>query len=779
MQKTSITLSLFLLTFLCHAKTVTIGFVFDGQTGFDRPLVEEIKNEIIKLSAGEFKVNFPEDKVISAHWKIDNVKSAINTLSDDKVVDLIITHGLLASNEAAHLKSLKKPVIATLVADRQIQQFPYNKGKSLKKNFTYINNSKSVDRDLRQFHQLTPFKKLLLPLNPVLLESIPSLRTMLTQVQDDLGFSIVYLPVSSTLENVLQQMPNDIDAVYIPPLVGFSDQELSTFAKGLIEKQLPSFSLRGRADLERGFMATLNGSEIDSLRFSRRVALMVQSILLGADPANLNVDLEQPPKLAINMKTAHAIGYYPGRRLLETAEALFNKPVEQGLGISLPDAMRQAVEKNLSLSADQLDIAQSEDQVDARRSALLPQFNVGLTGAQIDQDRAGLQQSEQTADVEINLSQLVYSERKWSDFDVAKLLKQAEDEVFQSRLLDILSQTATAYFRVLFAQATENVRLGNLEVSKANLELAKMRLKIGYSNRSEVLRWQSVIATDKSQVYLAQAQTEQQKTELKRLLHLELNESIVISGDIAAEQINMLQSKQFSPYFDKLLDHKKLIHFELEQATNNSPELKQMHYLVLSSRRQLDAGKRAYYIPDVNVNARFGQNIGQGGEGENNSQLHQDEWSVGFQATLPLFTSGNRSAEVSRAGHALTQNKTRQDQIKESIEARVRSALQKTKGSYPAVRLSKDAAVAANENFKMVSESYASGQISITSVIDAQNAGLSADLSAVEALYSFMIDWVATQRAVANFDVFLSPQGLNDWGQALDSYKPTLSRTNN
>jgi len=774
MKKLSIALSLFLLTFLCHAKTVTIGFIFDGQTGGDRPLVEEIKREIIKINTGEFNVNFPKDKELATSWKIKNVKSAINILSNDKTIDLIITHSLLASNEAAQYKHLKKPVIATLVADRKIQQFPYNKGKSLKKNFTYINNSKSVDRDLRKFHQLTPFKKLLIPINPILLESIPLLRTMLTQVQSDLGFSIVYLPISNTFDNVLQQIPSDIDAVYILPLAGFSEQELSNFAKILIDRQLPSFSLRGRADLEQGFMATLNGREIDSLRFSRRVALMVQSILLGADPANLNVDLEQPSKLAINIKTAHAIGYYPGRRALEEAEALFNKPVKQGVSISLPDAMRHAVEKNLSLSADQLDIAQSEDQVSARRSALLPQLTVGLTGAQVDQGRAGIQQSEQTADVEINLSQLVYSERKWSDFDVSKLLKQAENKVFQSRMLDILSQTATAYFRVLSAQATEKVRRGNLDVSRANLELAKMRLKIGYSNRSESLRWQSVIATDKSQVYLTQAQTEQQKTELKRLLHLNLNESISISGDIATEQINSLQSKQFNPYFDNLIDYKKLIHFEIEQASNNSPELKQMDYLVQSSRRQLDAGKRAYYIPDVNVNARFGQNIEQGGQGKNNNQLHQDEWSIGFQATLPLFTSGGRSAEVSRAGHALTQNTTRQDQIKESIDARVRSALQKTKGSYPAVRLSKDAAAAANENFKMVSESYASGQVSITSVIDAQNAALSADLSAVEALYSFMIDWVETRRAVANFDVFLSPQGLNDWGQALKSYKPIL-----
>lgn len=771
MYKVLLVVTLLLSAFSSHAKGINIGLIYDGQKEIDQPLIEEIKYEVLKLNGREFDVKFPKDKAINANWQVDLINAGIATLSNDKSIDLIITQGLISSHLASQFKTLKKPVIATVVVDVNIQQFPYVKGKSLKKNFSYINRSNSVVRDLRQFHKITPFKKLFVPVNPLMISIIPSLKTLLNQVQQDLDFTIVFYPVSDTLDQVLQEIPAEVDAVYLPDARRFSKSELSAFAQGLIIRKLPSFSLRGREDLELGFMATLNGRKSDSLRFSRRVALMVQSILLGTDPANLKVDLEQPAKLAINLKTAHAIGFYPGRQLLETAEVLFNEPKSQQSVILLADAMRQAAAKNLSLTADQLNIAQSEDQVDASRSVLLPQLSVGLSGAQIDQQRAGIQQSEQSADVELNLSQLVYSEREWSNFDVAKLLRQAEDEAFKTRVLDIMSQTATTYFRVLSAQATEEIRKGNLKVSMANLELAKMRLKIGYSNRSETLRWKSVIATDKGQVYLAESEKEQQLTELKRLLHLPLNNPVSVSGHSADAQIKLLQSDKISKYFDNMIDYTKLVSFEIEHAQNNSPELKQINHLVFSSRRQLDAGKRAYYIPDINVNARFGQNIDQGGVGENNRDHQQDEWSVGFQATLPLFTSGARSAEVSRAGHALTQNKTLREQTQESIEARVRSALYKTKGSFPAVRLSKDAASAANENFTMVSDSYAKGQVSITEVIDAQNAALSADLSAVEALYTFMIDWVGVQRSIANFDVLLSPEGLNNWYQALVSYR--------
>ena len=70
----------------------------------------------------------------------------------------------------------------------------------------------------------------------------------------------------------------------------------------------------------------------------------------------------------------------------------------------------------------------------------------------------------------------------------------------------------------------------------------------------------------------------------------------------------------------------------------------------------------------------------------------------------------------------------------------------------------------------MVSDSYRSGAVSITSLIDAQNASLSADLSAVEALYSFMIDWIEIQRSVANFDQILSDTGIDLWYQELEAY---------
>ena len=752
------------------AKTFHIGIIKDGTNQREILPLAQIKQEIINLNKGEFAIDFPADKVINANWQLDKIRAGIKTLSQDESIDLIITAGLLSSHEAGHFKLLRTPVIATMVADRELQKLPYKNGFSNKTNYTYIHTSRSVEQDIRQFFQLRPFKNLIIPADRIILEALPSLRTITTQIQKELSFNITFLPVIDSLDNTLSQIPDNADAVYLPPLARFDNQSLQAFSKGLIQKKLPSFSLLGRKELELGLMMTLNGRKIDSLRFSRRIALMVQSILLGTNPARLRVDLDHQPKLAINMKTAKAIGYSPKWRVLETAELLFNNDYSNVDSTSLTDAIHQAVAANLDLSSEQMNVALAEDQVESARSSLLPQVNIGISGTQIDQDRAGAQQAERTADVDIQLSQLLYSERNWSNFDVAELLKNAEDASFQIRVLDLMGKSATTYLKVLLAQAAEKVRVSNLKVSETNLELAEMRLKIGYSDRSEVLRWQSVIATDRRNLYVAQADKDLIETELKRLLHSPLNQPIAISDGGIKSQMDMLENEKFQGFFDNAFNFNHFINFTVDRALANAPELKQIDHLFQSARRQVNAGKRAYYIPDVSVNARFGQNIEQGGVGAQNNSFQNDNWSVGFQASLPLYSGGARSAEVSRASHSMVQNQYQRDNLQEVIEARVRSALQKTKGSFPAVRLSKDAAVAAKENFTMVSDSYAKGVVSITSLIDAQNASLSADLSAIEALYTFMIDWIEIQRSAANFDLLLSEQGMENWYQELDAY---------
>lgn len=761
------------ITNVYAAKEVRVAVVLDGPIKRELLPLQQIKKEISDLTSGEFNIVFPENKIKHGDWHVEGITDALQTFLNDDDVDLIIANGLLSSHQAAQIEQLNKPVIATIVADRVLQELPYVDGKSGKRNYVYISDNRTIAEDIKQFYKLKQFKHLTIPVDKLFIDALPQLKGATYSIQQELGFKLTLIPIIDNPADII--IPDDVDAVYVPPLLRFSEADFRKLSQSLIDKKLPGFSLLGRDELEMGLLATLSGREVDTIRYARRIALHVQSILLGSNAADLKVELDQPPKLAINMKTARAIGFSPKWQALETADLLYEEITNNKTPLSLVEAIQQSINANLALQIDKLNLELSIDDVENARSVLLPQLSLGAGVTQIDRDRAGLSQGQRSTDSELTASQVIYSETSKSGYDIAKLLQQAESAALRSSILNVISASATAYLQLLLADATEKVRRSNLTVTETNLELAESRLKIGYTDRSEVLRWQSQLATDRRNLYSAQSSRDQAETELKRQLNMSLSEAIAVTDNGIAELLVILDSERFQRFFDNPLSFEVFTEFEVERALNNSPELEQTDFIISSNQRQLLAAERAYYVPDINLSTQYGQNIERGGLGDN-SNLSDNQWSVGVQATIPLFAGGARKSAVSRANNTLIQSHYQRANTKEQVEARVRSAIQQASGSYPGIRLSRDAADAAQENLSLVIDAYSKGVVSITDLIDAQDASLAANLSAVEAQYSFMIDWVEIQRAVANFDLLLTEDGFEFWYQALDEYYTARNR---
>ena len=774
-------IKIFSLTLLLYpaitfsANTIHIGVVLDGPVKREFLPLNQIVKEVQDLNTGEFNIVFPRDKIRHGNWQANEINDQLLDLLADPTVDMIITNGLVSSHQASQIKNLKKPIIAPIVADRVLQTLPYKEpGVSGKHNYVYISDNRTVGDDLRNFHTLVEFKHLGIVVDKLFLDSLPQLTRVTDEVQNELKFEITLIPVTSNLDEALNEIPSGIDAIYVPPLLRFSESEFKQFAQQLIVKKLPSYSLTGRNELEMGILATSSGRDIDTLRYARRIALLAQSILIGTDAKNLAVALDQSEKLAINMRTAKAIDFSPRWEYLEVADLLFRDDVQnQGETYNMVSAIQRAIDANLSLEINRLDLKLAEDDVVNTRSALLPQLSLGANTTQIDKDTARLSGTEQTTDSSVSLSQTIYSESQRSGYQVAKYLRDAADENLRSNILDIIGDTSTAYLQLLSAMATEKVRRSNLSVTETNLELAETRLKIGTSDRAEVLRWKSQLATDRRNLYSAESIREQAQTRLKQLLHLPLSEPISVTDEGISEQLVILDSERFNRFFDNPQNFNTFVEFEVQRALDNAPELKRAEHIVASNERRLKEAKRAYYVPDVSLNARYGQNIDRSGVGSDNTQLEDEDWSVGVEASLPLFTSGARKSTVSRANNELQQSRYDKENIYEQIESRILTALQQASGSYPGIRLTQDAATAAKENLDLVIDSYSKGVVSITDLIDAQDASLSANLDAVDAQYQFMIDWIEVQRAVANFDLILTPDGFDRWYQALDEFYTT------
>jgi hypothetical protein len=143
-------------------KPYTIGVVMDGECRYFEQLLALVKQELAVLMEDERPVVFKMDPAFNAGWDLDKVNPALDAALQDPEVDLVYANGILVAQAAAQpMRKLNKPVISGFAQDPDAVGLPYGKdGRSTKKNYNFVIVPLRSSRDLEVFHQLVPFKHL-------------------------------------------------------------------------------------------------------------------------------------------------------------------------------------------------------------------------------------------------------------------------------------------------------------------------------------------------------------------------------------------------------------------------------------------------------------------------------------------------------------------------------------------------------------------------------------------------------------------------------------------
>ncbi len=764
---------------LAAPRTVTIGIVRDGPIPRFPAIVTQIKQEIRNLTADEFEIRFPAAKDLSGNWQIDDIKRAADRLLADPAVDMVLAIGIIASHNVGLRKKVSKPVIATLVIDSAIQGLPFRDGASGVKNLTYINTYKSIEQDVRVFREIVPFRKLTVLVDRISLQTIKGLRRIIRNVGYEYTIDVTLVEVGTSAEEALAKIPSDTRAVYVAPLLRFTEAQFRALTQGLIRRKLPSFSAWGLEEVAWGVLAS-QSPKSDLTRFTRRIALNVQRILLGEEPGSIPVGLSIGRKLSLNLATARAIGVYPGWNILLEAELLNIEDTAAARRISLPAAVQEAVTVNLDLMATDRGVAAGKQRIKQARSALLPQIDVGAKGVIIDDDRAeaGLGgQAEKTVAGTASLNQLIYAEDAWAGYDIEKKLQIAREQDRAALRLDIALNAAVTYLDVLRAKTLLTIQRSNLRVTRSNLELARNRLFVGYTGPAEVFRWESEIATDRRELLDASARLNQARLALNRLLHRPLEERFRTVETRIDDPSLMDSENLFKTYADNPRHFNLLRDFMVREGLDAAPELKGLRAEIAARERELKAAKRAFWLPAFAVGADVTERFSEQGKGADAPALpfalpdkDDTDWSAGLFATFPLFEGGRKTADVRRTLEELAQLKLARSGFVERIDQQVRARLHDAWASFLGIALAREGALAARKNLELVTEQYSRGKVNVIDLIDAQDASLAADQRAANAVYDFLIDLMKVQRAAGRFNFFMTVRQKKDWRDRLEQY---------
>ena len=760
---------------------IVIGVIADGPSSPGRTTVSlpRIQEELISLVDDEFNIEFPADKQVNGGWTLSGVRAAVTMLLNDPDVDIILSTGLVTGSELSRIENLSKPAVVAVVADANLQAFPYVGDEfsavSGKDNFVYLSDFSTIDDEIESFFEAVGFAHLAVFVDALTLEAIPVLaQEKAAQLSTDLGIQISLVSVTDSAADALARLPADADAVYVTPLIRLDSAQMSELGAGLIERRLPGLSLVGYPEVVNyGILMAIGGQEADRIRLTRRVGLNIQRILRGEDAGEIDVVFQESQRRIFNMRTAAAIGFVPAYSLLTDAVQIPEVQIESGAMLTLADAMLEALSANLALQTAQYDPLISQAQANGARAALRPQFGLSLQQSSIDADRANpLFQSERTRQAQITGSQPIYSDDARANLRVAEYSVLAAGYRYATAELDTMQAAARAYLNVLRARSLETVQRQNLEVTRENLALARIRERIGFSGRGDRLRWESQLATDLQNVIAAEADRRSALVSLNRTLNRPQNQDFTAPQADVTESISIFEDPRFQVFIDNAVAWETFQNYSVAAALDSSPELKQLDEIIAGQQRLFVASKRRRWLPELSLGGTRGSIMNRSGAGSDVSGLGIDDesWSFLLSADLPIFTSGALRSRIDAAQYQLRQLQQSRDEFAQTIEARTRLALQRASGTYPAIEPAMNAASAATENLLLVTDAYSQGAASVTDLIDAQRAANIANLRVADTRYAALIDILDVFRSTADFSIFIDPGSTETWFQKVEAW---------
>ena len=552
-------------------------------------------------------------------------------------------------------------------------------------------------------------------------------------------------------------------------------------------------------DVRDGVMAGANPDIFP--RLERRIALIIQRILLGEDAGTLDVGFPSAKKTFINLQTAFAVGVSPKYNTLLEADIIgMTTPLFKGaVTYSLDDVIKSLSNENLDVLAKVREVAANYQNISLARSNLLPQIDVSATGLKIDEDRAlAGSQPENKIYGDARVSQIIFSEPVLANLSIQNSLynsKLSELEAFkQNTILD----GSKLFINYLRTRKIFDILLENLKLLRVNLDIAQKRESIGAAGPEEPLRWEAEVAGLKKSVMDVQAQMNQLQLAFKQMLNIPMVYLINVE-DVSTEEGSLpIFNKDFQGYLEDPLSYDLLTDYLVNFGLKKSADMQMLEGIINAKERSLTSTKLSRILPTIslfgsvtknfyksNIKSPFSLSIpappssvssdvatyiGQILSGFSIPLPNDVDWNIGINASLNIFSGMRTTVQIEQTDIELMQLKIQERSLEEKIALGIRSEMENLKAKNFGLAQSQIQVEAADKALKIVSDSYSRGAISILFLLDAQGAALNAQQISANALYDLFISYMQLQRAVGQYYVLMTNEEREAFMNDMVSY---------
>lgn len=410
---------------------------------------------------------------------------------------------------------------------------------------------------------------------------------------------------------------------------------------------------------------------------------------------------------------------------------------------TLYDIYAEALTADPRVKISQHKVEMGKAQEDSAFGALLPQANIAaqLSDNDVNYDTDLVDdQSYQGERYSLQVRQMLFN---WSTLSrrakAEQLVAQREAE-FLDVMGMVLVDVSARYFQVLLAD-------GGVELIRDEAELVQQQLR-----ETEALYQRKLVpVTD----YLeTQARADKVRTDLieaENEAALAREELSALTGT-AVGDVAPIRKDFTLPTVDNVMEYWTRLSME------NNPLLNSKREAVLVAQEGVQEQKGGHYPTFDLILSAQRSDVGF----DNQTSPQRDTKYIGVDINLPLFSGGSTSARVREAWSQYYIAREEEETARREILKLTRTAWLNTQSNRKRIDSAALTVKSATRSFEAMSKSFSYGTVKAADVLAALHIRTRAERDFQEALYSYLVSWLALKRESGTLDAS-DLQQLNDW----------------
>jgi len=281
-------------------------------------------------------IEFVSDAHYSAGWDEAQRKlraeQVVGRLSSNREIDLMIAMGTWAGKDLSNdrqttptmVLSASDPLSAGII--QSVESSGYD-------HLHATVDPNRYDRQIRIFFDVVGFKKLGVAFEDSVNGRSYAAMDVLRRLSKSKGFELVSCHTLSDISDIgaaedsvkkcFTELAGKVDAIYVTQQGGVNSNSIPALVNIANKNHIPTFSQSGSEEVKQGFLLSL--SQAGFRYVGEFHAETFAKVFNGAMPGQLNQLFEEPPKLAVNLKTAELVEFDPPLLLLGATDEIYRE----------------------------------------------------------------------------------------------------------------------------------------------------------------------------------------------------------------------------------------------------------------------------------------------------------------------------------------------------------------------------------------------------------------------------------------------------------------------